>query len=125
MRRAEFWLGALGGDAAETEVFDFDEFVDAVFGAFAAEAGFFDAAERGDFGGDEAAVDADDAVFEGFGDAPDAGDVAAVEISGKAKFRVVSEGNGFRFRLESEERGNGTKSLFARNGHLRRDIRKN
>ncbi len=34
-------LGALGGDAAEAEVFDFDEFVDAVFGAFAAEAGFW------------------------------------------------------------------------------------
>src|SRR6266478_1449606 len=31
----------LGRDAAEAEVFDFDEFVDAVFGAFAAEAGFF------------------------------------------------------------------------------------
>jgi hypothetical protein len=30
----------------------------------------------------DALVDADDAVFEGFGDAPDAADVAAVEIGG-------------------------------------------
>ena len=35
------WLGALGGGAAEAEVFDFDEFVNAVFGAFATKAGFW------------------------------------------------------------------------------------
>ena len=33
-----------------------------------------------DFAQDDAFVDADDAVFEGLGDAPDAADVAAVEI---------------------------------------------
>ena len=31
---------------------------------------------------DDALVDADDAVFEGLGDAPDAADVAAVEVGG-------------------------------------------
>jgi hypothetical protein len=41
------------------------------------------AAERGDLGRDDAFVDADDAVFEGFGDPPDAADVAAVEIGGE------------------------------------------
>ena len=71
-------FGALGGDAAEAHIFDFDEFVDAVFGALAAEAGFLYAAEGSDFRGDKAAIDADDAVFEGFGDVPDAADVAAV-----------------------------------------------
>jgi len=35
-----------------------------------------DAADRGDFGGDEARVDANDTLFEGSGDAPDAGDYA-------------------------------------------------
>src|SRR5439155_1566288 len=39
-------FGASGGDAAEAHIFDFDEFVDAVFGAFAAKAGFFYAAEE-------------------------------------------------------------------------------
>src|SRR6266852_5146477 len=122
MRRAEFWLGALGGDAAEAQVFDFDEFVDAVFGAFAAEAGFFYAAERSDFGGDEAAIDADDAVFEGFGDAPDAGDIAAIEIGREAELGVVGESDGFGFGLEAEERSDGTEGFFAGDGHLRSDI---
>jgi len=36
-----------------------------------------------DFAQDDAFVDADDAVFEGLGDAPDAADVAAVEIGGE------------------------------------------
>jgi hypothetical protein len=38
---------------------------------------------RCDLGRDDALVDADDAVFEGFGDAPDAADIAAVEIGGE------------------------------------------
>ena len=50
------------------------------WGARWADAAFFHAAERGDLGRDDALVDADDAVFEGLGDAPDAADVAAVEI---------------------------------------------
>src|SRR6266852_6578763 len=67
-------------DAAHAEVFDFEEFLDAVFRAFAADAAFPHAAEGGDLGRDDALVDADDAVFERFGDAPDAADVAAVEV---------------------------------------------
>src|SRR4051794_41315303 len=43
---------------------------------------FLYAAERGDFRRGDALADADDAVFEGFGHAPDAADVAAVEIGG-------------------------------------------
>src|ERR1700737_617332 len=43
----------------------------------------------GDLGRDDALVDADDAVFEGLGGAPDATDVAAVEIGGEAEFGVV------------------------------------
>src|SRR5689334_13659713 len=66
-------------DAAHAEVLDFEEFLDAVFRAFPADAAFLHAAERGDFGRDDAFVDADDAVFEALGDAPDAADVAAVE----------------------------------------------
>jgi hypothetical protein len=40
------------------------------------------ATEGGDLGRDDAFVDADDDVFEGFGDAPDPTDVAVVEIGG-------------------------------------------
>ena len=65
-------------DAAHAEVFDFEELLDAVFRAFAADAALLHAAEGGDFGRDDALVDADDAVFQRLGDAPDAADVAAV-----------------------------------------------
>jgi len=61
--------------------------------ALVAIAAFLRATERRDLasglGRDDALVDADDAVFEGFGDAPDAADVAAVEIGGEAEFGVV------------------------------------
>ena len=65
------------GDAAHAEVLDLQELLDAVVRALAAEAGLLDAAERRDLGRDEAGVDADDAVLERLGDAPDAADVAA------------------------------------------------
>jgi hypothetical protein len=39
---------------------------------------------------DDALVDADDAVFEGLGDAPDAGDVAAVEI-GSRRLSIIAD----------------------------------
>ena len=41
------------------------------------------------FGRDDALIDAHDAVFQRLGDAPDAADVAAIEISGEAEFGVV------------------------------------
>src|SRR5690349_18423457 len=71
-------------DAAHAEIFDFEEFLDAVFRAFAADAAFLHAAEGRDLGRDDTLVDADDAVFERLGDPPDAADVAAVEIGGEA-----------------------------------------
>jgi len=56
----------LSVDAAHAEVFDFEEFLDAVFRAFAADGpAFLSCRRRGDLGRDDAFVDADDAVFEG------------------------------------------------------------
>ena len=52
----------------------------------------------GDLGRDDALVDAYDAVFEGLGDAPDAADVAAVEIGGETEFGVVGHIDGLVFR---------------------------
>jgi hypothetical protein len=43
--------------------------------------------KRGDLGRDDALVDAGDAVFEGLGDALDAADVAAVEVSPRGRIR--------------------------------------
>src|SRR5260370_11369886 len=91
------WIPAAAGmtnnfqlpvDAAEAEVFDFEELLDAVFGALAADAAFFHAPERRDLGRDDALVDADDAVFQRLGDSPDAANVAAVEIGGEAQLRI-------------------------------------
>src|ERR1700722_20822307 len=89
-------------DAAKAEIFYFEVVVHTVFGAFAAQAGFFEAAEGGDFGGDHAGVDADDAVLESFGDAEEAGDIAAVEIGGETELGVVGERDGFGFGFEAE-----------------------
>jgi hypothetical protein len=58
-------------DVAHAEVFDFEEFLDAVFRTFAADAALLHAAERRGLDLDDAFVDADDAVFERLGDAPD------------------------------------------------------
>jgi hypothetical protein len=76
-------LRGLAVDTAHTEVFDLEEFLDAVFRAFAADPAFLHAAERGDLGRDDALVDADDAVFKRLGDAPDPADVAAVEMAAR------------------------------------------
>ena len=54
----------------------------------------FTAAERRDLGGDQPGVDADDAVFERFGDPPDAPDVAPVEYA--ARPNSVSLASGWR-----------------------------
>src|SRR5262245_23632074 len=67
-------------DPAHAQVLDDQEILDPVFRAFAAEARFLDASERRDLGGDDAGVDADDAVLERLGDPPDAADVASVEV---------------------------------------------
>jgi hypothetical protein len=69
---------------AHAKVFSFERLFDPVFSAFPADAGFFHAAERCDFGRDEARVDADDAVFQGFGRAEDPADIAGAEIGGQA-----------------------------------------
>src|SRR5206468_9827973 len=60
------------GDPAEAQVLDLEKLLEPVLRSFAPEARFLHAAERRDLGRDDAGVDADDAVLERFGDAPDA-----------------------------------------------------
>src|SRR5438270_7670192 len=109
-------------DTAHAEVFDFEEFLDAVFRAFAADAAFLHAAERGDLGRDDAFVDADDAVFERLGDAPDAADVAAVEIGGEAELGVVGHLDGLALGLEAVERGDRAEGFLLGDDHVGRHI---
>jgi hypothetical protein len=74
---------------------------------------------------DDAFVDADDAVFERFGDAPDAADVAAVEIGGETEFGVVRHLDGLVLGLEAVERGDRAKSLLLGDDHVGRHIGQN
>src|SRR5579872_2453177 len=115
----------LRSDAAEAEILDFDVFIHSVPGAFAPEAGFFYAAKRRDFGGNDSAVDANDAVFESFGDAPDAGNIATVEVGSQTKFRIIGECDGVGFRFEPKKWRDWTERFFACYGHLRRDVSEN
>src|SRR5262245_22617262 len=71
---------------SDTEVLDLEELLEAVLRPFAADARFLDAAEGRHFGRNDARIDPDDAVLERLGDAPDAADVAAVEIRREAEF---------------------------------------
>ena len=88
-------------DAAQAEILDLEELLDPVLRSFAAEARFLHAAERRHLGRDDPGVDADDPVFERFGDAPDAADVAAVEVRGEAELRVVGQRDRLRFGRRS------------------------
>src|SRR5205823_18840 len=98
--------------------FDLEELLDTVFRAFAADTAFLHAAERRDLGRDDALVDADDAVFERLGDAPDAADIAAVEIGGEAELRVVRHLDRLVFALEAVERCDRAKGLLAGDDHI-------
>ena len=71
------------------QVFDLDEFLDAVFRAFAADAALLHAAKRHDLSLYDGFVDADNAVFEPFGDAPAAVGVANCK-SGWRRHRAIS-----------------------------------
>ena len=64
-------------------------------------------------------VDADDAVLERFGDAPDAADVAAVEVRGEAELGVVRERDRLGLGLEPEQRRDRAERLLARDRHRR------
>src|SRR4051812_27904576 len=76
-------------DTAEAHVFHFDELLDAVLGAFTAQARLLHAPERRHLGRDESGVHAHHSVLERFRDAPDAADVAAVEIRRETELGAV------------------------------------
>jgi hypothetical protein len=65
-----------------------------------------------------------DAVFERLGDAPDAADVAAVEIGGEAEFGVVDHLDRLGLGLEAVERGDRAKGFLLRDDHVGRHIGK-
>src|SRR3954464_13521081 len=134
-RRASSWTSAFGNarrksslnsspftllvEAADQYVLHFEIFLDAVLGAFAAEAGLFHAAERRHLGGDDAGIRADDAGLHLLGDAEDAADVAAVEIAGQPEFGVIGEPDHLVLGLEADERRDGAERLLVGHDHVR------
>ena len=86
--------------------------------AFAAKAGLLDAAEGGNFGGDQAGVHAHHPVFQRFLDAGDAAYVAGVEVRGKAEDRVIGLGNHLFLGLETEQGGEGAEGFFLADQHV-------
>ena len=85
---------------------------------FAADAAFLDAAEGRDFGGDEAGVEADDAVLERLGDAPRAREVARVHVRGQPELGVVRELHGFLVGVDAEQRRHRAEGFLARQDHV-------
>ena len=63
-------------------------------------------------------VDADDAVLQRLGDAPDAADVAAVEVGGEAELGVVGQRDRLVLGREAEQRRDRAERLLARDQHL-------
>jgi hypothetical protein len=55
-------------------------------------------------------------------DAPDAADVAAVELGGETEFGVVDHLDRVGFALEAVERGDGAEGLLLRDDHVGRHI---
>jgi hypothetical protein len=72
--------------------------------------------------GDDALVDGDDPVSEAFGDAPDAADVAAVEIGGEPEFTVIGHLDRFIVGLEAVEWRHRPKGLLLGDDHVGRHI---
>src|SRR5258706_14704203 len=93
-------LDSWRAEATDGGIFDFEETFDAVFRTLAADAGLFHAAEGRHLGGDDAFIDADDAVLQTFHDPEDAPDIARIEIGGKSVFGVIGHADGVGFLFE-------------------------
>ncbi len=59
--------------------------------------------------------------FQPLRDAPDAADVAGVEVGGEAERRAIGDAYSVVLGLEAEQRRDGAEGLLARNDHVRRD----
>src|SRR4051794_38113262 len=104
----------LASDSADAQVLELEPLLDAVLRALAPDPGLLDAAERRDLGGDDARVDADDPVLEALRHAPDATDVAAVEVRREPVRRVVCLSHRLLLGVEAGDPGNGAEGLLTR-----------
>src|SRR5690242_5469871 len=77
--------------ATHEDVLHFHEFLEALPGPFAPKTRLLHAAEGGHLGRDDAGVHTHHAGLHLLGDAPDAADIAAVEVSGEPELGGVRE----------------------------------
>src|SRR5919198_4233379 len=115
-------LATLLVEAADEHVLHFEEFLEAVLRALAAESGLLHAAERRDLRGDDAGVRTHDAGLHLLRHAEDAADVAAVEVAGEAELGVVGESDHLIFGLEADQRRHRPEGLLVRDDHRRRHV---
>ena len=105
----------------DAQVLDLEPLLDPVLRALAADARLLDAAERHDLGGDEARVDAVDAVLERLRQPPDARVVARVVVRGEPVRRVVRVAHRLGLGREARDAGDGAERLLARHRRVGRD----
>src|ERR1700682_4040845 len=99
---------------ADTQVFELGVVEDAVLRALAARAGLLDAAERGDFGGNDPGIQAHDAVLERLRHAPRARQVARIKVGRQPELGIVRHADGVILALETEQRRDRAEGLLAR-----------
>src|SRR5581483_6173885 len=107
---------------AQAEILDLQVIVDAVLGALSPETGRLHAAEWRDLRRDESGIHADYPGFDPLRDAPDAAEVARVEIGGEPERRRVGLGDRVVLVAETENRRDGPERLFPRDQHVARGV---
>ena len=75
-------------DITYAQILDLEIFFDPVLGSFASQSRLLHPTERSYLGGNQAGIDAHDAIFQSFGKAPDTIKVTSVEIRGEPEFEM-------------------------------------
>src|ERR1039457_2000024 len=104
--------------AAHAYVFNFGVVEYSVFRALSSGSGLLHSTEWRDLGGNDARIQAHDAVLESLSDAPAAHEIASVEICRQAEFRIIGHGNRFPLRSKLEQRPHRAESFLAGDHHV-------
>src|SRR5258708_26716792 len=95
---------ALLTHSADADIFDLGVIEDAVLGPLAANSRFLDAAERRRLSRDDAGVQSDASVLDGFRNPPASRQAARIEPGGQAALRVVGPPDRLRLAFKLEQR---------------------
>src|SRR5215470_13550444 len=104
-------------ESSHAQVLHLEELLDAVLGALAPDARLLDAAEGCHLVRDQTGVHANHARFDCLADAPDAADVARIEVRGETELGVVGHRYALCLGLEPVERSDGAERFLAGDLH--------